>query len=230
MNDFRVFFRVENRTDLLANALRSIPEFLRKTTVIDNTPTSHVYRDLLAQNIMVDEVYVPPVPLNFTQSHNLFFRMAGARGAKFILWMHGDAEAVDGGHLKLLEMARKITGEGRSWHTIWTNYDSLAAVNLDSINDAGGYDPALPKYFNDNDLHRRMKIAGWELVNSGIHTIHHGSQTIKSNQTWNYINSQTFDLYREYYIRKHGGPPGEEKFDHPFNQPWMSWKDAHPQA
>ena len=222
-SDFYVYMRVENRFDLLRKAVDSIKEFWPLLTVVDNSPAG-IGRHLPCVIIR------PTVPLTFTQSHNWWFKDAKARGAKFIIWMHTDAEAVDGGHLKLLELARKYTAEGRKWGLIWTNYDSLSAVNLDMIDAVGGYDTAFAKYGCDCDLNRRIRLAGWETIDTDIHTNHVGSQTIKSDRIYEFINNKTFDLYMEYYTRKHGGPIDHETFDHPFNQPWMSWKDAHPQA
>ena len=123
LSDFYVYIRVENRFDLLEKAVDSIPEFHRLLTIVDNSPNTAPG----FWKIWPCAVYRPPVPLTFTQSHNWWFADAKAKGAKFIIWMHADAEAVDGGHLKLLEAARTET---RKWYTLWTNYDSMAAVNL----------------------------------------------------------------------------------------------------
>lgn len=211
-SDFYVYMRVENRFDLLRNAVNSIPEFWPLLTVVDNSP----------KGIDIElpcTIFRPPVPLTFTQSHNWFFKNAKEKGAKFILWMHMDAEAVDNGHLRLLEFTRKIVAEGRKWGLVWTNYDSLAAVNLDMIADVGGYDTIFPKYFCDNDHTRRMRLAGWETINSGIYTKHIGSQTILSDPTLKFLNEVTFPLYQKYYEIKWGGSPEKETYLTPFNRP-----------
>jgi hypothetical protein len=206
--------RAENRPDLIEKAVNSIPEFWPYLTIVDNSPDE---TPILAGETRFN-VFRPPVPLTFTQSHNWFFSNAKFRGAKFLLWMHTDAEAVDGGHLRLLELARQCVTADRRWGVIWTNYDSLAAVNLDMIADIGGYDNVFPKYFCDNDHIRRMRLAGWETISSGIHTMHIGSQTIKSDPELNFLNSVTFPLYRQYYIAKWGGPPEHETYQYPFNR------------
>jgi hypothetical protein len=212
--------RVENRFDLLRNAVASIPEFHDKLTIVDNSPEGLTGEWPCA-------IFLPPVPLTFTQSHNWFFKDARARGAKFIIWMHSDAIAVDGGHLKLLEFARKCNEEGRKWYTIWTNYDSLAAVNLDAIDDVGGYDWHIPKYMCDNDLTYRMKLRGWEAIDTGIYTTHLGSQTIKSDPRLRHINDIVHGLSAQYYVQKWGGMPEREVFTTPFNRPhWF--KDLKP--
>ena len=211
-SDFRVYMRVENRRDLLDKAIASIPEFWPLLTVVDNSPDGMC--DGLPDGITVMR---GPVPLTFTQSHNWFYQDAKQRGAKFILWMHTDAEAIDGGHLRLLELARQYTAEGRKWGLIWTIYDSLCALNLEMIADVGGYDTIFPKYFCDNDHTRRMRLAGWETIDSGINTNHIGSQSILSDPKAKFLNDVTFPLYRQYYIRKWGGEPDRETFTVPFN-------------
>ena len=223
VSEFFVYMRVENRPDLLKRAVHSIPEFWNLLTIVDNSDVEYRIPDGRLITGICDGLPVgitvmrPPVPLTFTQSHNWFYQDAKQRGAKFILWMHTDAEALDGGHLRLLELARKYTAEGRKWGLIWTNYDSLCALNLDMIADVGGYDTVFPKYFCDNDHTRRMRLAGWETIDSGIATMHIGSQTIKSDPVLNFLNAQTFDLYRDYYVKKWGGEPDHEKYTVPFN-------------
>lgn len=212
MSDFYVYMRAENRRDLIEKAVNSIPEFWPHLTIVDNSPDDAP----ILEGETRFNVFRPPVPLTFTQSHNWFFADAKRRGAKFLLWMHTDAEAFDGGHLRLLELARMYTGQRRKWGLIWTNYDSMAAVNLDMIEDVGGYDTVFPKYFCDNDHTRRMRLAGWETIDSGIITKHLGSQTIKSDPKLLFLNGVTFPLYRQYYVAKWGGFPDHEKFDVPF--------------
>ena len=212
-SDYRVYLRTENRPDLLRKAVDSIKEFWPVLTIVDNSPESFVK----AEEFTGATVFSPIIPLTFTQSHNFFFKDAKERGAKFIIWMHNDAEAVDGGHLKLLELARRYTAEGRKWGLIWTNYDSIAAVNLAMIDDVGGYDTVFPKYFCDNDHTRRMQLTGWETISSGIHSNHLGSQTIKSDPDLTFMNTATFDLYKDYYVKKWGGEPEHETYPIPFN-------------
>ena len=217
MNDFRVYMRVENRRDLLDRAVASIPEFWPFLSIVDNSVDNSPdgMCDGLPEGITIMR---GPVPLTFTQSHNWFFKDAKQKGARFVIWMHTDAEAVDGGHLRLLELARQCVTADRRWGVIWTNYDSLAVVNLDMIAEIGGYDTVFPKYFCDNDHIRRMRLAGWETISSGIHTMHIGSQTIKSDPELAFLNSITFPLYRQYYIAKWGGEPHHETYQHPFNR------------
>jgi len=73
-----------------------------------------------------------------------------------------------------------------------------------------------PAYFEDNDMAYRVKIAGGEYIKSHFAPfMHQGSVT----QNWGgvqVVSHTMFENNREYYIRKWGGQPGEEKFTTPF--------------
>lgn len=212
-SDFRVYMQHRNRADLLHNAVASIREFWPLLTIVDNSPDGLV-------GDWPGTISKPPVPLTFTQTHNWFFADAKAKRASFILWMHSDAVAVDGGHLKLLDLTRRFLGEGRRFHTVWTNYDSLASVSLESVEAVGGYDPCIRKYMADCDLHYRMRLAGYDCIQSDItNTVHLGSQTIKSDPRLRAVNDIVHGLDRQYYIAKWGGDVGRETFSAPFNRP-----------
>ena len=211
-SDFRVYMRVQNRLDLLERAVDSIPEFWPLLTIMDNSVNG-------LGAALPCAFYQPPVPLTFTQSHNFFFKNARERGARFIIWMHSDAEAVNNGHLRLLDFVRTQCIGKRKWGVVWTFYDSIAAVNLDMIDDVGGYDTVFPKYLCDNDHTYRMRLAGWETIDTGIYTDHLGSQTIKSDPQLAFTNSLVHQLDAAYYRTKWGGDPDHERFTFPFNRP-----------
>lgn len=74
-----------------------------------------------------------------------------------------------------------------------------------------------PAYFEDNDYHRRMKIKNvheLQVVNAGYR--HVGSAYLKSlNPSEQQEHHANFRRNRDYYVRKWGGPPGQEKFTEP---------------
>jgi GT2 family glycosyltransferase len=77
----------------------------------------------------------------------------------------------------------------------------------------GGFDEAFhPAYFEDNDYHRRMKLAGVkEKCVSGIGYDHVGSATLKTFSGPELAkHHEQFRRNREYYMRKWGGLPGHE--------------------
>lgn len=76
-----------------------------------------------------------------------------------------------------------------------------------------------PAYFEDNDFHYRIKLAGMRAVktNSALY-YHFGSRTIKENEEVGHISNTYYLTNRQRYIEKWGGKPGKEKFKTPFNQ------------
>ena len=113
---------------------------------------------------------------------------------------------------------RKLTAEGRKWGVIWTNYDCLAAFSIPMYREVGGWDTVFPAYFSDNDWWRRIRLAGYEIIESGLPVDHEGSAAIHSDPERLFMNSQTFPLYQKYFEAKWGGVPGQERFTKAFNR------------
>jgi len=84
----------------------------------------------------------------------------------------------------------------------------------------GEYDELLwPAYFEDNDYHYRMRLAGLDyVVPAGGAVTHVGSATLHALPE---VHRRTVDhhfrLNQAYYVRKWGGLPGEERFTRPFD-------------
>jgi len=75
-----------------------------------------------------------------------------------------------------------------------------------------------PAYFEDNDYHYRVKLAGLRAVkNSRALYFHYGSRTIKENKEVKEKSNFGYVVNRDYYCRKWGGTPGQERFKKPFN-------------
>lgn len=242
MSDFAAFIPVVNRPDLLINAVSSVTCLHDDLTIIDNSP------DGMVANIMVPtesggyarwlppvKVFRPPVPLSFTQSMNWELEETLRRGKSYCIHMHNDAVIPEGACEKLLEYARAINNPlpplpHPKWGVIYTLHDVLCVYNPKVYGAIGGYDTTFAAYFSDNDYFRRMDLAGWERISSGIVVKHgpegHGSQTINSDAYLRHLNSVTFPLYREYYRAKWGGVVGEEQFTHPFGVLPKEWKLA----
>jgi hypothetical protein len=196
--------------DLLQRALASVAELAGETVLLDNTEAG---LDGLAPGV---EVVRPIVPLTFTQSMNALCRLAEERDRDVLLFMHHDAEAQAGTPRALLDTCHELTAEGRRWGVAFTHYDAFAALNLEAVRDVGPWDTALPHYFADNDYYRRVRLAGWELVDTGLPVAHHTSSALSREPRRRFLNHVTFPLAARYYAAKWGGPPGEERFDRPF--------------
>jgi len=198
--------------------VNNLPLMKRALASIGN----HEHRDILVvANCNPSEVpsmnalvYWPVEPLSASQSLNVMAYFARARKADVLISMHSDAEAVDGALGKLLAAASEAQGK---WGVLFTAYDALAAFNMKALDDVGPWDTILPQYFTDNDMYRRMRAKGWECRDTGIFVKHEGSVTINSDPKRRYLNSVTFNLYKQYYIAKWNGQPGEEGWDKPFN-------------
>jgi len=79
----------------------------------------------------------------------------------------------------------------------------------------------IPAYFEDNDMHYRIQLAGCKAgCTYSAPYYHFGSQTAKPESF-----HETFRANREYYVRKWGAAPGQETFAKPFNDVSKTWKD-----
>lgn len=74
-------------------------------------------------------------------------------------------------------------------------------------------------YFEDNDYHRRMKLAGFDIKPCDAVIDHVGSSTLKNfSREKKEEHHEKFKLARDHYKKKWGGLPGEEKYDSPFGR------------
>jgi hypothetical protein len=211
MSDYKVFIALVNREDLLRRAVESSAEVLPNLTVIDNSKSG----------ISFDpgcRVFRSPMPIQFVHSINYAMLETRRQGAYIAMWLHCDAWTPPGAYTKLIEAARQFTAEGRKWGVLFTNYDALLAMNTALIDDVGLWDQNLPWYHSDEDFYRRVTLAGYAAIDTGIEVFHDYSQTIKSDPEANFMNSITHPLHGQYYRLKWGGPPHEEKFTAPFDR------------
>lgn len=232
MSDFSCFVPHVYNEDLLECALDSIASYGENRFIIDNSPRcsslGYHCEHLHLSEIVTDPKYLgrwngvkviqPTVPLSCSQTFNLIMRLTLEQGKKFCVWMHSDAHAPDGTADALLEFMRKTEQDHPKWGVIFTHYDVLSVLNAELLYEVGLWDTILPQYFCDNDYYRRLKLAGYEAIESRLHVDHVGSQTINSNAERKFLNSVTFPIYQHYYIQKWGGEPGKELFVRPFNR------------
>jgi len=208
-----IFIPYVNRPDLLIRAVDSIPVSNEwQAEVINNSGKE------LPEGVFAGDCN-PNTPLTFAATQNWMIHLAvNAWNAPFYLFMHSDAEAGEGTVQKLVEMADAIAKTGYRWGAIFTAYDALAAYSVDAMRDIGGWDLNLPWYLGDCDCYRRLRIAGYPTLESGLLVKHTPSQTLNSDP---YIARRVaFDTpkWRSYYELKWGGPNEHEKFATPFNK------------
>jgi GT2 family glycosyltransferase len=204
---------VVSRTDLLIRALQSVRPLWPHTLVIDNSESG------LAPEAWPVPILRPPVPLTFAQTMNLLSRFAVERECDAMLFMHDDAEAVRDTAERLVAIVDEAVTVERRWGVAFTRYDCLAALSTRMIREVGEWDTVLPQYFSDCDYYRRVRLAGFELIETGLPVVHvdQGSNTLRSDPRREFLNRVTMPLYAMYYSSKWGGRPGQEKFALPFN-------------
>jgi hypothetical protein len=216
-----LFIPYVNRPDLLDKAIRSTWRGGAEVNVFNN---SGKYIDCDSCGIE----YNPIVPLTFSQTQNAMLKMALGKDYNppscvwikdpFYLFMHSDAEAGEGTVKKLLEMAQSLTEEGRKWAVIFTAYDALAAFNTAAFREVGGWDQYLEWYASDQDMYRRLKLAGYELIESNLPVKHEPSQTLKADPEIRRKVDLMFPCRQAYYYSKWGGPADHETFLTPFGK------------
>jgi GT2 family glycosyltransferase len=98
---------------------------------------------------------------------------------------------------------------------------SAFALNRRCWETVGPFDEKFfPAYFEDNDYHRRVVLAGLKaVVHPPAMFYHYGSRTQNESGAGAVVSGSAFDKNRDYYLRKWGGHPGAERFTRPFNYP-----------
>jgi len=97
---------------------------------------------------------------------------------------------------------------------------SCFLIKKETIEKVGWFDEKFfPAYFEDNDYHYRIKLAGLlAYKNSRALYYHFGSRTIKESEEVKTKCNIGYSVNREYYKEKWGGEPGKETFRTPFNK------------
>lgn len=100
---------------------------------------------------------------------------------------------------------------------------SAFAVNKECWETVGEFDELFaPAYFEDNDFHYRMKLAGVSaIVYPPAMFYHYGSRTQNESQENGLplVSGGMFENNRALYVKKWGGVPGSETFTSPYNDP-----------
>ena len=206
-----------NRPDLLRLALNGVEAMWPRTIIFDNSDGGEL--PTLQGSWPVRIFRVSGLPLTLSQTMNLLQAEAVEQKCDACFFLHSDAEPAAGTADMLLAEARRAFRENERWGVIFTRYDTFCCFNVSAVAVVGRWDTNLPQYFADNDYYRRVKLAGYKLIEAGLKVIHHegGSCTLKSDPIRAHLNGVTFPLYQRYYEAKWGGPPGAEQFRQPFN-------------
>lgn len=105
-------------------------------------------------------------------------------------------------------------------------HDVVPILTIRGVQEVGLFDENIyPCYFEDTDYVYRVNLAGSSPQGVPDIEIGHGSDAIRGNVTTHtnldhkFKNEVTYSQNRDYYERKWGGVPGEEKYRTPFNIP-----------
>lgn len=222
MTDFAAYVFFVNRPDLLVRSINSFPDLRDELVVVNNSDTE--LHEVLSGDDTVEclfkanDLYQPSVPMTYSQSMNWMLRDANNKGVNLIVHFHSDAFSTNPLAVKqLLTYARNDKADGRKRGLWWTFYDILFCLNVAALNEIGGWDTNFPSYFTDQDLKRRLRLAGWECHDTHIEGItHEGSATINSDPKLQLAHSMMFPLTRMLYLAKWGGEPEKEQFRWPY--------------
>lgn len=123
-----------------------------------------------------------PVLMSFSQLQNFYTYLAQSHGWPFYFWSHMDvlvlsyedgmegltARAGEEGYRSLYELClralKAAMDGGERWASRFFAYDQLTLVNREAYEEVGGWDPFIPYYMNDCDMHSRLLMHNWTQV------------------------------------------------------------------
>ena len=105
--------------------------------------------------------------------------------------------------------------------TSWTDYCCFAVDIKQLIKKVGLFDENFyPAYFEDNDMRRRIELAGLgSYTRKDLKITHAVSATQFADPNNPVTNKDAFYKNNMYFIEKWGGEPYQEIYTHPFNNP-----------
>jgi len=107
---------------------------------------------------------------------------------------------------------------------------SCFMVTAETIEKVGMFDEGFyPAYFEDNDYHYRLKLAGGEhaaIANTKAVFVHYGSRTQNQSTGAPVVPGDLFMKNQQYFAQKWGGVPQGEKYTVPFNDNNLDLKYA----
>ncbi|KAK5662656.1 hypothetical protein OQA88_8572 [Cercophora sp. LCS_1] len=124
-----------------------------------------------------------PTLLSFAQLQNFYLSLSYAHEWPYYFWSHMDVLALsyeDGheltpkyheeGFQSLYALALRALREARRddprWGLRFFAYDHLALVNPVAYEDVGGWDTLIPYYITDCDMHSRLAMRNWTMLDA----------------------------------------------------------------
>ena len=94
---------------------------------------------------------------------------------------------------------------------------SCFCVTKEIFDTMGRFDEEFPLYFEDNDAHHRLRMAGYEALSFAPY-LHYGSQSSRrENGKYESIAQEKYRRSEIRYKLKWGSGPGDERYRVPFN-------------
>lgn len=130
-----------------------------------------------------------PVLLNFAQLQNFFLNLAITRDWPYYFWSHQDVltlsyeDGLDGvtppydqpGYKSVYELGCEALSDARAnddhWAVRFFAYDHLALVNPEAYAAVGGWDTLIPYYLTDCDMHSRLLMDNWTMLDRAAGTV-----------------------------------------------------------
>jgi hypothetical protein len=204
-----------NRPDLLEDCLKSI------TPAVDD---GRIYELLVLDNSLSgfqprgwQACHRPIVPLSFAQTQNAFQETARENDADAVLFAHSDMKCTPEALDRLISIAEDAAP---GWGVIFTLYDVLCLYSRQAIDIVGPWDTQIPWYHADEDWYRRVKLAGFGIIEAGAEGVIHqndASNTIKADWRLALATDMESHLSDFVYQQKWGGAPHQEIFSVPYD-------------
>lgn len=221
---------VLNRFDLLDQAIAALDYQNSELFIVNNNTVDAAAQEqftTLKQKYNFDS-FSPRFNLGVAASWNRIITTAWSRGYEFVYIGSNDTLLGPGSLRALVEMEKSPN------ECLWLLHGfnfwcfRIAAIPVVGLVDEN----FMPAYFEDNDFHRRVTLAGLETVHMrstpfeqngrvvpAVSARHLGSQTIASDPEYAIHNSNTFGNWNAaHYNMKWGGPVGDERFKTPYGE------------
>ena len=216
-----------NRPDLLDRLLDSVDVHVERGLIVDNGKVGYE-RDFPHGDW---RIWQPPFQ-SLGWPGTLNFGIMQTPDAPWWMFVNNDAW-FDPGKLQLLSETTEAAiarGEAVVHHHEWTVFTISRLV----IERVGLFDEwsFWPLYFDDTDYSRRCHLEGIPVING--EWCHEGdldwtdikldhASTVRSDPGLAHANNRTWQLNRQAYVAKWGGPPGRERFATPWDRPVPIW-------
>lgn len=216
-DDYLLHLPHVNRPDLIRAAVNSMtPDERRNAYIIDQSEDGFDSSGLGIGH------YRGTRKVPFSQMMNFSLDMCRIHEKKYSVFMHHDTSCEPGTVSRLIDRARLSAGpwsmllvkdslSGRIW-------DYLAAFNMATIRDVGGWDESFMWYVSDSDLYHRFQLHGKPAIECpDILVKHLLMQTVRSDaKLWEQVGPE-WERARIHYEHKWGGGFERERHAIPYN-------------